>query len=125
LADRATTATEKHQHYRFFLLARGLAHYRTSEFAQAVKILEKCVTPDNRAIACTGSAYLLLAMAHHRLGRADAATNALRQARQTIDVTTWPERGDLGDDWQEVVIMHLLRREAEALLAQASDKAIK
>jgi WD40 repeat protein len=127
LAEQAITGTEEHPFYRYFLFARGLAHYRAGEFARAVERLEKCVTPDNPTIACDGSAYLVLAMAHRRLGHADDAAQSLAKARKTIDVATWPviNSGDLGDSWHDVVMIHILRREAEALLEESGDKPVK
>jgi WD40 repeat protein len=123
LADRAITGTEKNVLYKYFLLARGLAHYRAGEFEKAVQRLEKCVTPNSPTILCDGPAYLVLAMAYHQLRQTSEAAQSLEKARETL--ATWPtiNASDLGEQrWHDVVMIHILRREAEALVAQ-SDKS--
>jgi WD40 repeat protein/Flp pilus assembly protein TadD len=127
LANQAITGTVEHAYYRRFLYTRGLAHYRAGEFGQAVERLEKCVTSERPEIGCDGPAYLVLAMAHHRLGHADEASQALAKAHKTIDVKTWPaiNSADLGDSWHDVVIIDILRREAEALLGGRGATPVK
>jgi tetratricopeptide (TPR) repeat protein len=127
LADQAITGTEEHMYYRYFLFARALAHYRAGEFASAVEKLEKCLVPERPEINRDGAAYLVLAMAHHRIGHAAEAAHAIAKARDIIDVKTWPtiNSGNLGDSWHDVLIIHILRREAEALLKETGDKPVK
>jgi hypothetical protein len=40
---------------------------------------------------------------------------------------TWPaiNSEDLGESWLDVVMIHILRREAEALLEESGDKPVK
>ena len=66
-------------------------------------------SPDARA-------YLVLAMAQHRLGRAAEAQIALAKAVDLTQTKLPPlDSGDLGGDWNDVVTAHLLLREAKAL----------
>jgi WD40 repeat protein/serine/threonine protein kinase len=122
LADLALVGSEKHRHYRYFVMASGLAKYRAGDFDRAIEQAKKCLSPDRPEVWCDGPAYLVLAMSHHKLGRSDEAAQALAKAREIIDVDSWPKlgSGDLGDGWHDVLITHLLRREAEALLASDS-----
>src|SRR6185369_12372440 len=41
LADHAVTGTEKHNDYRYFVLAKGLTEYRAGRHAGALKWLER------------------------------------------------------------------------------------
>jgi hypothetical protein len=121
LTDLALIGTEKHGYYNYFLMANGLGKYRAGDSDRAVKQLEICIS-DQPIIGLNGPAYLVLAMAHHKLGHGDEAARALAKARETIDVDTWPKvgGGNIGDGWHDVLITHLLRREAEALLSGAT-----
>jgi tetratricopeptide (TPR) repeat protein len=122
LVDRSVIGTENHEARRYFLLTRGLAYYRTGDFEAAVEILKKCLKPENPDIACDGLAYLVLSMAHHKLGNVNESAKSLAKSREILDVPTRPaiDSGNLGSEWHDVVIMHILRREAEALLKDTS-----
>src|SRR5205823_1332530 len=45
LAELAVTASESHGDYRWFLLARGMADYRTGNFAGALDWLRRSLSP--------------------------------------------------------------------------------
>src|SRR5262249_48871897 len=77
LADRAITGTEMNPMYKWFLLARGMADYRSGEFAVAVDRLQKCLTSGKEIVYLDGTAELFLAMAQHKLGKTE-------EARQTL-----------------------------------------
>ena len=63
------------------------------------------------------AAYAVLAMAQHRLGHATDAQSALAKAVDLTQTKLPPlDRGNLGEDWHDVVIAHLLLREAKALI---------
>jgi tetratricopeptide (TPR) repeat protein len=119
LADRAVTGTEKHRAYPYFLLVRGLAHYRTGEFDRAIDRLTPCVRLDEWAFAVP--AHLIQAMAHQKLGHAEEARKALGKARVLMADSKFPhaEGGDLGDSWHDWLICQHLYREAVALIETA------
>jgi hypothetical protein len=68
LADRAVTGTEKSGNYRFFLFCKGLAEYRGGRNAEAVDWGERSA-PDAEGSNLGATAFAVLAMAQHRLGR--------------------------------------------------------
>jgi tetratricopeptide (TPR) repeat protein len=115
LAEQVVTGTEKERGYRWFLLVRGLADYRNGRFPDALTWIEKCLAADSewRPVSLDASAWLIAAMAHHRLGRPERAAEALDKA-----VKLWQQQpaGDLGPDWDDWLRFQLLRREAEALV---------
>jgi serine/threonine protein kinase len=116
LADRAVTGTEKHRAYPYFLLVRGLAHYRTGEYDRAIDRLTPCVRLDEWTFAVP--AHLIQAMAHQRLGHAEEAGKALGKARALMADSKFPhaEGGDLGDNWHAWLHCQHLYREAVALI---------
>jgi tetratricopeptide (TPR) repeat protein len=124
LAQRGVTGTEAHQAYRWFLLARGLAHYRAGEFAQSLERLGKSVAPD-RALGINAAALFVTAMAHQRLGQAAAAREALDKGREILEQEGIPtlESGELGAGWHDWLNCHILRREAERLIEAAKPRS--
>jgi tetratricopeptide (TPR) repeat protein len=107
LADRAVAAKASTPEwiYRYFLFAKGLAEYRQGRLASAISLME------GEASRVMGpSPCLILAMAQLRAGQK-------KQARQTLATAI------VGFDWSAaqadsrgVWIVHILRREAEALI---------
>jgi hypothetical protein len=102
-------------------MLEGMAEYRQGNFGPAVESLEasrKCFTYEGfDAVKATGT--LFRAMAHHRLGHAEQARALLAEARAVMEQKL-SEAGvedleyDGVEDW---LICHVVRREAEALLA--------
>jgi tetratricopeptide (TPR) repeat protein len=117
LADRGVTGTEAHSAYRWFLLARGLAHYRAGEFDQALERLRKSVAPD-RALFINAAGLFITAMAHERLGQTTQAREALAKGREILEQEGVPtlESGELGPGWHDWLNCQILRREAESLI---------
>src|SRR5437667_12696534 len=72
--------TENTPNYRMYVLTRVLAHYRQGEYARVLERLQP-FSPDPKGGALDAWTYLCLALAQHRLGQADAARQALAQAR--------------------------------------------
>ncbi|HUK82304.1 MAG TPA: hypothetical protein VLZ12_06695, partial [Verrucomicrobiae bacterium] len=127
LADFAGNAAYADYWLAWRQLAKGLAEYRQGRFASAVDWMEKV-----RATAArqdrpgwtherernrTAAALLVQAMAHHRLNQADEARTSLATATEIIQ-TQFPqlESGDVGRDWPDWLIAHILQREAMALI---------
>jgi serine/threonine protein kinase/predicted Zn-dependent protease len=93
LAERAITGNEQQYLYPWFLLTRGMADYRTRDFAKCIQRLDKTISlirgsppkdgwhrDNNPTLA--GMAHLFMAMAYHHLDQANEARQALHQATQ-------------------------------------------
>jgi serine/threonine protein kinase/WD40 repeat protein len=119
LAQFAVTGTESHQDYKWFALALGMAHYRMGENSDAIKWLNRSLSPGAENPYRDGLAQAFLAMAHHRLGQSDAARQALAIAREMQQKLPPLVAGD--QSWPDVLRLHIVRREAEALLNESSD----
>jgi WD40 repeat protein/serine/threonine protein kinase/tetratricopeptide (TPR) repeat protein len=122
LARRAVTGTEKHAYYDFFQLAKGMAEYRAGHFEQSTEWLRKSQkSPYSSQGPFKALAGLFLSMAQQRLGRADEARQALKQATGLIDaeLQNWkPDAANMGNhDWFMAIIV---RKEAAALLGKQS-----
>jgi serine/threonine protein kinase len=107
LVDRALAAknTPLNWIYRYYLFAKGLAEYRRGHWAEAISLME------GEASHVMGpSPRLVAAMAEHRLGQAERALDTLARAVASFDWSA--NQADHRDVW----IVHLLRREAEALI---------
>src|SRR5262249_17484246 len=64
-----------------FYYTLGIADYRAGEFALAITHFRKSLAKWPMAVLC----YPILAMAHHRLGQADQAREAMDKAAETND----------------------------------------
>jgi tetratricopeptide (TPR) repeat protein len=101
------------------LTEQGALHYRAGRFQEAVPLFERSLRADPKPGRAVLN-WLWLALAHHRLGRAEDARRWLGQAQAWLD-----QYGDgmpsgaeteLGLDLRNWLEAHVLRREAEALL---------
>ncbi|HWB09752.1 MAG TPA: serine/threonine-protein kinase [Pirellulales bacterium] len=107
LVDRAVAIKGPTQNwiYRYFLFAKGLAEYRRGNWVDAISIMQ------GEASHVMGpSPRLVIAMAQHRSGQAEQALKTLARAVVAFDWSA--HEADHRDVW----IVHLLRREAEALI---------
>jgi uncharacterized protein (TIGR03067 family) len=102
----AQRALENFPQTPWYLHDLGLAHYRAGQFALAIEALQKSNTTTTRWNSNANN-WLVLAMAHHRLGHADEAHWWLDFARQSPLPYQHPH---------EAMAYQLLRREAEALI---------
>src|SRR5262249_47181214 len=110
-------AAEKQPFYRNCLQLRGLIDYRLARFAAAQEWLKR-VAPKEDGEAVDARVFAVLAMTHHRLGRAEEARAALACARAILTrKMANPEQGKpFNNDWPHWLSCRLLYREAEALL---------
>jgi tetratricopeptide (TPR) repeat protein len=104
----------------WFRLLKGMAEYRQGHFGPAIGWLEQSVPsfPDDHQPA-KATAILFLAMAHHRLGHAEQARARLAEARDVMEQKL-PEAGKEDLEFSAIenwLACHVIRREAEALLA--------
>ena len=91
--------------YRYFLFAKGLAEYRQGRFDAAISLME------GEAAQVLGPCpRLVMAMARHRQGQQKLALKTLARAIVAFDWS--PAQTDNYD----VMLCHVLRREAEALI---------
>jgi serine/threonine-protein kinase len=108
LIDRALAADTAKYGWAmpYFRFAKALAEYRAGNLESALTLLDGDVL---RILGPTPR--LLLAMVQHRLGKKDAARDSLRTATAAYD---WDVKKAT---YREAWMYHLLRREAETVLA--------
>jgi tetratricopeptide (TPR) repeat protein len=124
LANLAVKADPKAPWY---LHALGLAEYRAGRFDRAIQQLQMSMDADPRWPGQVVN-WLVLAMAHHRLGHADEARRWLDKADQCIKKATEElPRGDTGmfpgmhiHDWLACLVLH---QEAKALVKRSRQNA--
>jgi tetratricopeptide (TPR) repeat protein len=120
LADQAVTGTEKSGYFHWFLFGKGLAEYRAGRHLEAVQWLER-LTPNAGGEPLGATVFAVLAMAQHRMGRAEEAEAALARAKAIMAKMPDPVRGrPFGHDWLEWLHAQVLCREAEELLKKES-----
>jgi tetratricopeptide (TPR) repeat protein len=108
------------------LTEQGALAYRAGRFQQAVPLFEQSLQADLKS----GRAVLnrlWLALANHRLGKADEARRWLNKAQAWLDQYRdgMPARADeeLGLHLHNWLEAHVLRREAEALISSTSPRS--
>lgn len=101
----------------WFVLAKGLAEYRSKDLSIAVASLEKALTMKGRALTADVCIHSLLAMSHFRLDDKEAAAASLAEAEKTFN--RLPKRiiGKSENSWHDDLIAETLLREARKLIA--------
>jgi serine/threonine protein kinase/tetratricopeptide (TPR) repeat protein len=103
------------------------AHYRAGHDAESVRHFQEAA----RVSRLRASDWFFLAMAQHRLGRAEEGRTALAKALAWIDEANRQGPDDLSgtqpiwDNWHQVTDVSLLRGEAEALIQGNADRLHK
>ena len=105
----------------FGLFARGFAEYRQSHFARAADNLKQ-VLPLDPGSACEAETYLVLAMAQFQLNESNESKASLAKAVDLVDHSL-RRPGDLKEDWDDWIIVHVLLREALALIPDVQSQA--
>jgi eukaryotic-like serine/threonine-protein kinase len=119
LALWAVSGTEHDRLYYWFALAKGLADYRAGRHAEAIQWMERF--PLNAdGVHWDATRFAVLAMAQHRLGRAEGARACLAGAERTLGKMPDPAKGQPleATGWQDWLQARVLCREAQALLKQ-------
>jgi hypothetical protein len=119
LGRRAASADDQEP---YFLLSRRAAEFRAGQHQAAIGTLSGSVGRFDDAPG-RAQAHLFLAMAHHRLGHADAARRALAEAdRALAEVPREPDPSTLvrGWHWDGQILAQILRREAGVELGLAA-----
>jgi tetratricopeptide (TPR) repeat protein len=113
LAGRAVKAQPEPHHIHVL----GLALYRNGQFQEAIRQLNRSIEGNWKANAAN---WLVLAMAHHRLGHADEARKWFDRAVRWMDDTDDAPRNPVASlatlHRHDSLACLVLRREAEALL---------
>jgi hypothetical protein len=124
LAERAVAGTEKDRFYRYFVLAKGLADYRAGRHADAVTWLQR-FAPNPAGAYWDATAFGVLAMAQHSLGRAEEAQASLAKAKAILAKMPDPATGQPFEagNWHDWLHAQTLCREADALLRWPSGGA--
>jgi hypothetical protein len=120
LAEVAVERGAEHAWLHYFQLARGMAAYRTGDWAGA---LDWCGRSRRRAgniFSLVALDLLFEAMAHHRLNQAEQSHSAMERATQLINKYLAAAKDDRGDDWHDWLMCEIVRREAESLFNGAS-----
>ncbi|HEY7120285.1 MAG TPA: protein kinase [Tepidisphaeraceae bacterium] len=119
LLDQALASTENPDNAPWFALSKSLAEYRASRFESALAFVDRA--EGLKPASARATMDLIRAMAQHRLGRADKAKELLGKAVSTMEELPKPgaEPIDGAENW---LICHILRREAEQLIAGAAKK---
>jgi serine/threonine protein kinase/tetratricopeptide (TPR) repeat protein len=118
----------QHADLAWHVYLQGLAHYRAGQYEQAVERLNEAFASNWPVRSIT---YPPLAMAYHRLGKADEAHQALAAAKKAID--GWTEEmlkdpGRMPIPWFDWLECQHLYREAKIVLTgspPAQDPRIK
>jgi tetratricopeptide (TPR) repeat protein len=111
LAERACTANHE---YAWYLHTLALAHYRDGQFDKAIGTARQAMNMDR---AWNGHIlnWLVLSLAHHRLGHAEEAHQWLDRARQE---TLTDPAVESPMHWHDRIACELLLREAEGVLKE-------
>jgi len=122
LAAVAGTGDRKESDFGYNLVAQGFTEYRLGHYAQAVDRLQQVKAYDPNS-HCLAEAWLLCAMAYYQLGQPDQCRDVFARANDII-VHNLPKAGHLDDEWNEWIIIHLLLREAVALIPDSVRPAV-
>jgi len=119
LADRGVRLGETSSRRSWYLLAQAMARYRSEDWAGAVASGELALelSEDREDLSQPAALHAILSMAQQRLGRTSEARQSLAAAAKILQ-ENWPRvhEGRLGSAWHNVIIAHLLIREATALI---------
>ena len=120
-ADLVVTAWKDSRVLPTVQFCKGLAEYRQGHFAGAVDWLQKALSHAGGDLERDVKTYMVLAMAQYRSNQADQARVTLAKGVEIAE-SKLPklESGDLGDDWVDWIIAHVLMTEAKTLINGAA-----
>lgn len=119
LADMAVTRGKDGKDYKWFsycLMARGMAAYRSGDWAATLDWCGRSRKRGSNIQDMVALNFLLEAMAHHKLGHAQPAGEALSEATRILDQHRNYLPGSGRPVWHDWLICDLIRKEAEALI---------
>jgi serine/threonine protein kinase len=109
MADVAGNVSTNGKNWGYNYLAKGLSKYRAGNYNEAIQLLLEAL-PSDFGSRRRAEAYLILAMAQHRLNQSDASRASFAKAMEIVKEL--PINSDLEDDWNDWVIIHVFLREA-------------
>ena len=115
LVDQALESDKGGGNLPWFATTKALAEYRAGRFESALQFLEKA--DSFKAPSAIATVDLLRAMAHHKLGHAKQATEFFGRAADRIEKDLPKPGGQPITAPENWLICHVLRREAEQLIA--------
>jgi eukaryotic-like serine/threonine-protein kinase len=120
--DTAVTLDKHSANLPWLQFCKGMAEYRQGHFTNTVEWTQRALATasPNRDV----EAYAVLAMAQQRLRQVDESRATLAKAIE-IERTKLPklDSGDLGENWMDWIIAHVLLREAQTLIEVQSATA--
>ncbi len=95
----------------------GLAEYRQGHFAQSADLMSKALAVTGESAGRNVQEYAVLAMAQQQLAQTNAARATLATGNQIL-TSKMPkvESGDIGADWSQWLVAHVLINEARSLI---------
>jgi serine/threonine protein kinase/Tfp pilus assembly protein PilF len=119
LADFTVEQGQGSSHLPWFEFCKALAEYRQNDFRSSCLWAAKSVQgPERPDLACLQvAAYAVLSMGHFGAGEVDLAHAALAEALQRAHTNLRSlETGDVGGNWKDWLIAHILLGEARSLI---------
>jgi len=115
MVNTALVVDSTHKSWGHVYFVKGLAEYRQGHFADAVEWLQK-VLAEKGSSSRNAQAQIVQAMAQYQLKQADQARAILADGLQSSERTLKKIGEDLGEDWKDWIIAHLLISQAQALI---------
>lgn len=126
LADFAVEKGGDSPLFPWYLGTQALNEYRCGRFERAVKVASDCLADPRCSPSCRPLASPVLAMAHYRAGRTEVARAALEAAEKDQSKGWFNDnRKDLGSNWHDWLIGHILLREARGLIEGTASAALQ
>ena len=116
LADAAVAGGQHSEDLPWFQFCKGLAEYRQGRFASAANWTATVLTNRNYLQELFTQAYMLLAMSQHQMQQIEQAHASFAQGTELERQLPKLETGDLGWDWIDWLIAHVLMSEAKAMI---------
>jgi len=122
-AETAVTRGKGEVPYNFYLCSKALADYRQEKFQDAMA--GTSVILKDPFVYTQAEASAVLAMAQFRLGETEEARATFAKLEKIVrEDLPPPGSGDLGKDWKDWVIAHVLLDEARNLIYVASSTGL-
>jgi hypothetical protein len=106
----------------WYHLALGLVEYRAGDFEAANKALARCSGDENPLSLLPATARIVAAMATAKSGKMDDARRQWEEARALGRRVPAVNSESVGRSWHDVLVHHLLTREAEELFEKKVEK---
>jgi tetratricopeptide (TPR) repeat protein len=122
LADQALTLGKNSYRLHDLEMIKGLAEYRMGQFEKAIDWVGKSIGQPTMVMGPRpdAAAYLVMAMAQHRLGRPEEARASLAKGADIVNTKLLKrENATLDENWIDWIIADILLREARALIGSS------